>query len=1000
MFLLMLGTISYATPQTAKEKKDYQKVIEALTSNRSVADLKKLNLNMMVLNANGETLLHYGIKANQIKGVDLKFINRVLEVASSKDKKELLSFRDKQGKTALELSFQRGKNKFPALLLEHGVDPNTKDAKGEYLFHIVARQEKYHLLRLFLELKIDINKVDSKGDTLFHILDEKIRKADLSMYFYKEIQEIIKILIAKGADPTIPNAKGENFLHLLVKRGRVSFAKTLFNEVPERIRKKLLSGRDNKGRVPLEQALYYEKKDFLRFLLQHEESLYLKNEKGEYLFHVIAKEGNARNLEPFLEAGLDPNKSYLKEPPLLLILVERAIKKDKTQVAQFERSIINGGIKALLKHGANPKLKNKDGDFPLHILAREERSAYIRALLEGVSPEDKKKILSAKDADKKTPLELAVQHDMRENIIILIKHGADPYTKNEKGEYLFRVIAREGNARNLEPFFKAGMDPDRNKPKESPLLHILVERVIKEDPSTYKSQTFREAIKLLIQAGGDPDIRNASGDNALHVLARKGRFQYIGFFLKLVKAKDKEKLFKSIDGEGRTLLELALFNQKKELLKVLLKNGVDPSVINKKGENALHGFVKEGDLKRARFFLRELKKSDKQNVFEGGDLDKKTPLELALEMEKKDFIRLFFEQGVSLYLRNVKAEYLFHVLAREGNPRYLEFFFKAGVDPNAPDRQGNTLLEILVKRVNKGDVSQELKDSLREGIKLALRYNADSSHLTKEFETPQMISLMSETEPTKKSKGSKKIPIPEIIKKVESKESVEKLRLFNLDVKDNKGRFALQILAQKGDTEGIERLFRAGASLTTTNSQGNNALHVAALYERKKVIELLVKLGLDVNAKNNKGETALHLASLNSELESVKNLIKLGANPSLKDLEGNFPLHRASLYNEKRVIELLITEESLNAKNKEGLVPLHMAITQGRLDIIEFLIEEKKANTSIKDAKGRTLLKFARDLIKTQRSTQTMKYIVEYLRKKEAEIKCKRSVKKPKKKGK
>ena len=110
---------------------------------------------------------------------------------------------------------------------------------------------------------------------------------------------------------------------------------------------------------------------------------------------------------------------------------------------------------------------------------------------------------------------------------------------------------------------------------------------------------------------------------------------------------------------------------------------------------------------------------------------------------------------------------------------------------------------------------------------------------------------------------------------------LEVVRLFvgagaSVNARDDGGRTALHVAADRGHLEIVEFLVGAGADVNAKSGTGWTALHAAArgpLFGaggHLDVVEFLVGAGADVNAKRDNGWTALHAAALRGELEMVK----------------------------------------------------------------------------------------------------------------------------------
>ncbi|HCS22984.1 MAG TPA: ankyrin repeat domain-containing protein [Alphaproteobacteria bacterium] len=99
--------------------------------------------------------------------------------------------------------------------------------------------------------------------------------------------------------------------------------------------------------------------------------------------------------------------------------------------------------------------------------------------------------------------------------------------------------------------------------------------------------------------------------------------------------------------------------------------------------------------------------------------------------------------------------------------------------------------------------------------------------------------------------------------------------------------------ARDGDFDGVRHYFEEGASLSARDEQGRTAMHIAAERGFSKTIELLVELGADINARDNNMETPLHRAvrqsSFSSDVSAL--LILHGADITLRNRFNETPFN-------------------------------------------------------------------------------------------------------------
>ena len=107
-----------------------------------------------------------------------------------------------------------------------------------------------------------------------------------------------------------------------------------------------------------------------------------------------------------------------------------------------------------------------------------------------------------------------------------------------------------------------------------------------------------------------------------------------------------------------------------------------------------------------------------------------------------------------------------------------------------------------------------------------------------------------------------------------------KKRAIDVNVRDSEGNTPIFYAAISHDTQRIELLIAAGATVHLINNSGCNCLHYAcsrhaALSQRsfEKLLRLLAQYNLHPYAKNFQGLTPAHLACANSNLFAIQHFV-------------------------------------------------------------------------------------------------------------------------------
>lgn len=198
------------------------------------------------------------------------------------------------------------------------------------------------------------------------------------------------------------------------------------------------------------------------------------------------------------------------------------------------------------------------------------------------------------------------------------------------------------------------------------------------------------------------------------------------------------------------------------------------------------------------------------------------------------------------------------------------------------------------------------------------------------------------------------------------------------DVKDSRGRTALDFAAEGGDVETLKRLLRAAPQkdlsrlLCAAARLGNvevcryllaqkadpdsaNALHGAVwvgysppraddLKNRAELVRLLLAAGAKVNFRDSSGQTPLLLAARShADAGIVGLLLSAGADVSARNEEASTALHEAAGAGNMAVVELLLKHgANPDALDKDGRKPLDMVDEKEHADVKSLLRKHTK----------------------------------------------------------
>lgn len=356
-------------------------------------------------------------------------------------------------------------------LLEKGVDVNSREFLTKWSpLHCAAGGSHFEVVRLLLDRGADINATGSFGTPLHNTKDV----------------EMVRELLAAGADPMVSVGKGLTPLHTFSGEGNTEIVVVLLDAGVD------VDVRDEGGNTPLCQAAAYGRTDPARVLLErgadvnvsttkgqtpldlvmalgnmHPETIeLLKTAGGEGKLAALAeqeqerktreerapkligavKECDVQKVQQLLDEGYDANLDDGDSTALHWALAAGCKKKDQIDVARL-----------LISNGADVNSRTKTGQTPA---AREKRWRTWEHF--GTVAIDLSFLLFGDPSTEVglgfTPLDFAAMHDDSEIARLLIEAGADVNAAGEDAEtalHLSLLFAAEETARLL---LNAGAD--------------------------------------------------------------------------------------------------------------------------------------------------------------------------------------------------------------------------------------------------------------------------------------------------------------------------------------------------------------------------------------------------------------------------------------------------------------------------------------------------------------------------------------------------------------
>uniref|UniRef100_A0A3P8P295 phospholipase A2 n=1 Tax=Astatotilapia calliptera TaxID=8154 RepID=A0A3P8P295_ASTCA len=257
---------------------------------------------------------------------------------------------------------------------------------------------------------------------------------------------------------------------------------------------------------------------------------------------------------------------------------------------------VETGLRECLKHNyvqSQINARDASGQTPLHLACGRADATCVKELLE-----ESQARTDIKDQNGETPIHYAAKQDSTVIIQVLCSRlcsGVDELNKN--GETPLHVACRTGRVEAVKALLGGGAKCDiiggTGYPIHSAMKYSekgCVEEILKADPNQLQAEDSlyggtplhwaktAEMCRMLLECGCEVNYLSKTGESALHILTKKGRFEAAMVLL-------THGANANLRGQdGNTALHLAMKMDHIELIKALIVFGADVEIHNDLGE--------------------------------------------------------------------------------------------------------------------------------------------------------------------------------------------------------------------------------------------------------------------------------------------------------------------------------------------------------------------------------------------------------------------------------
>lgn len=635
-----------------------------------------------------------------------------------------------KGTTPLLLYAYRNSQKLIAgELMKAGADISAKDSDGNSLLHVLAEKNDSQLYKSMLSYNLNLNLKNIKGQTPLFTAIEK-GNFSFAQILMNEKEKM---------DPAVKDSSGMSAMHYLasMKGGDKLLASDTLASVS-------VTDKDAAGRTPLAIAVHSGLTANAVYFLGRGADAAGDDWNGVKLA-LVGYDRSKAMLNLLLDKGADPESTA----PNGITLLHMGIEKKDAET-----------VKLLVQKGVNINKQYRNGSYPLLHAIYKGNAAVIQFLIQSGAD------TNVKDSSGVTPLVAAVESKDLKTAEFLVKGGADVNAVNNKGKALI-LVSYETNRIDVFNLLISGGAKANSLFDGNTLLHMaasanrisFITSLIKggadlnarnSDNKTAvmlaSEKGYGNSVRTLAAGGADLSLKDSAGESALYKAVRIGGDGGYNAAEALIKGGAQVN---DASSEGVPVLHEAVTGAKFQFVSLLLKNGADPNVLNKKNESAILILSRTtAAVKNEQYKLNQAAKAITELISKGGDpnlSDKygRTPLDLSCKLRSKPVVEALLKNGAKVnegdqygntalkkVVMDFTGDYRVSEKEKKATLEIIDLLIKNGADINLKDKSGRTPLTHIVKEMNPRNqqkVIEIIPELIKRGALADIRDNDNKS---------------------------------------------------------------------------------------------------------------------------------------------------------------------------------------------------------------------------------------------------------------------------------
>ncbi|KAL8786267.1 MAG: hypothetical protein Q9213_002862 [Squamulea squamosa] len=499
-------------------------------------------------------------------------------------------------------------------------------------------------------------------------------------------QRVLEQLLDAGADYTIRDEQDCTPLHAGIHHDGIGVLATLYKKAWDMndtlALDRFINARASTGQTALFHAVKQKKLAHVDFLLGCGADYTISEHAGNNPLHRACQDGNEQICKKLIDHAQQKSENKPFQEFLNLrndegcTALYLAVYKQRVSVVQL-----------LLREGADHTIANNDNTTPLHVAAWRGCEGIVVLLLQKsfqeLDPAQYRAFINRRNVEGVTALMDSVASQRKQpnndSTKILLDYEADltiPQIDNltplqfacTEGLLNMVQLLLDHAQRKLSPSRCIALLNNRDDKGKTPLWDII---------ETARGNPEVEIVRLLLNLGADYMMPNTDGDTPLHIAAYHGHVNFVQMLLEY-SSKDGPERFKSFinahNDEGETALHRNCTNERPKVTRLLMDHGIDFTISDNNGHNALHRCKAFDNIKTMQVLLE--KASARETA--GGDAQRSAAFNRFINQADEGYSVLYYA-------------------CLEDNNEMVSLLLEYGADSRGCDRRNRTLLYLAIR---------------------------------------------------------------------------------------------------------------------------------------------------------------------------------------------------------------------------------------------------------------------------------------------------------------